>query len=88
MASENRTDADADTRWMTPTDDSARYAMPHASDSLPRSAQGYFPSTSAGYDKSQGVSRDNRRRVGTLAQDSKQADFARRFPEVARVKIL
>jgi hypothetical protein len=79
MASENHTDADADTRWMTPTDDA-----------MPRSAQGYFPSTTKGYEAEQlkRPAMDSRRRIGRLAQDAKTADFNRRFPEVARVKIL
>jgi hypothetical protein len=90
-SSANHTDADADTRWMTPTADSARYAMPHASDSLPRSAQGYFSSDRTAYLDAQKATRlanDKRRRIGRLAQDSKQADFDKRFPEVARIKIL
>ncbi len=78
-SSSNRTDADADTRWMTPTDDA-----------MPRSAQGYFPSTTKGFEAEQlkRPAMDSRRRIGSLAQDSKQANFNERFHEVARVKIL
>lgn len=59
-------------------------------DAMPRDSQGYFPSKTKGYEVEQlkRPAMDSRRRVGTLAQDSKQADFDKRFPEVARIKIL
>ncbi|MGO9234773.1 MAG: hypothetical protein ACLP4V_12095 [Methylocella sp.] len=55
-----------------------------------RDSQGYFPSTTKGFEAEQlkRPAMDSRRRIGTLAQDSKQSDFARRFPEVARIKVL
>jgi hypothetical protein len=81
MASENHTDADADTRWMTPTDDA-----------MPRSMQGYFSSDRTAYLDAQKAARPTMgarpRRVGTFAQDSKKSDFNARFPEVARIKVL
>jgi len=62
-------------------------AMPHAGT---RDSQGYFPSTTKGFEAEQlkRPAMDRRRRVGRLAMDAKTADFEKRFPEVARIKIL
>ena len=57
---------------------------------IARDSQGaYFQSDRTAYHNAQPVSvTPVNRRIGVLAQDSRAADFDRRFPEVARIKIL